>query len=64
MRNRDTKTNISIFQEFGFTKSKKSAPQNPKLNYDFGFLGPKFNFKNFKIDFCNSNRISIRDPKI
>ena len=51
MRNWDTKTQILTFQEFGFAKSKKSAgPQNPKLDYDFDFLGRKFNFENFKID--------------
>ena len=64
MRNRDNKTKILTFKEFGFAKSKKSAPQNPKLDYDFYFLGPKFNFENFKIGFSNSSRISIRDPKI
>ena len=31
---------------------------------DFDFLGAKFNFENFKIDFSNSYRISIRGPKI
>ena len=65
MRNRDTKTKISTFKEFGFAQSKTSAPQNPKsADYDFDFLGPKFNFENFKIDFSYSSRISIRDPKI
>ena len=45
MRNRDTKTKMLIFKEFGFAKSKKSVPQNQKLDYDFDFLGPKFNSK-------------------
>ena len=48
MRNWDTKTKILIFKEFGFAKSKKSAPQNPKFDYDFDFLVPKFNFENLK----------------
>ena len=64
MRNRDAKTEISIFKEFGFAKSKKSAPQNLKFDFDFEFFGQKFGFENFKIDFFNSFRISIRDPKI
>ena len=64
MRNWDTKTKILTFKEFGFAKSKKSSPQNQKLDYDFDFLDPNFNFENFKIDFSNSSRISIRDPKI
>ena len=64
MRNWDTKTKILTFKEFGFAKSKKSAPKNQKLDYDFDFLSRKFNFENFKIDFSNSSRISIRDPKI
>ena len=52
MRNRDTKTKVLTFKEFGFAKSKKSGPQNPKLDYDFDFLGPKLmNFENFKIDY-------------
>ena len=64
MINWDTKTKISIFKEFGFAKSKKSAPQNLKLDYDFEFRCRKFDFENFKIDFSNFFRISIRDPKI
>ena len=47
MRNRDTKTKILTFKEFGSAKSIKSAPQNQKLDDDFDFLGPKFNFENF-----------------
>ena len=42
MRNRDIKTKISIFNEFGFPKNMKSAPQNLKFDFDFGFLGQKF----------------------
>ena len=70
MENQNTKIKILnflqiIFKEFGFAKSKKSAPQNPKSDYDFDFLGPKFNFEKFQNRFLlNSSRISIRDPKI
>ena len=64
MRNGDTKTKILTFKEFRFPKNEKSAPQNSKLDYDFDFLGPKFNFEIFKIDFAISYLISIRDPKI
>ena len=38
MRNRDAKIKILTFEEFGFAKSKKSAPQNLKFDFDFGFL--------------------------
>ena len=64
MRNRDTKTKILTFKEFGFAKCKKSTPQNLKLDFDLEFLGQEIDFENFKIDFSNSSRISIRDPKI
>ena len=43
MRHRDTKTKVSTFKEFGFPKSQKSAPRNLKFDFDFDFLGPKFN---------------------
>ena len=42
MRNRDIKTKILTFKEFGFRKNKKSAPQNMKFDFDFEFLGQKF----------------------
>ena len=64
IRNRDTKTKILTFKEFGFAKSKKSAPQNLKFDFDFQFFGQKFDFENFKIDFSNSSRISLRDLNI
>ena len=39
IRNRDTKTKISIFKEFEFAKSKKSARQKLKFGVDFEFWG-------------------------
>ena len=62
MRNRDIKTKILIFKEFGFPKNKKSGPQI--LKFDFGFLGQEIGFENLKIVFSNSFRISIWDLKI
>ena len=38
MRNRDIKTKILTFKEFGFPKNEKSGHQNSKLDYDFDFL--------------------------
>ena len=46
------------------SKTQKSAPQNLKFDFDFEFLGRKFDFENFKINFSNFSRISFRDPKI
>ena len=43
-------------------KNTQSAPQY--LKFDFQFSDPKFDFENFKIDFSNSIRISIRDHQI
>ena len=64
MRNRDTKTKILIFKEFGFPKNKKSGPQNLKFDLDFEILGQEIDFENLKIVFSNSFRISIWDLKI
>ena len=73
MKNLHLKTSNSIsILNFGDRNSKsipkieKSAPQNLKFDFDFEFLGRKFDFENFKIDFSiiNSFRISIWDLKI
>ena len=64
MRNRYMKTKILIFEEFGFPKNEKSAPQNLKFDFDFQFLGQEIDFENLKITFSNSFRISIWDLKI
>ena len=64
IRFQNLKFEISILN-FGDRNSKfipkiqKSAPQNLKFDFDFEFLGRKFDFENFKIDFSNSFRISI-----
>ena len=64
MRNRDAKTKISTFKEFGFAKSKKSAPQNLKLDYDFEFRCRKFDFEIdfsfFVMHFGTENRFQNR----
>ena len=39
---------ISIFGKFGFPKNNKSAPQNMKFDFDFEFLGQKFDFESPK----------------
>ena len=64
IRNRDMKTKILTFREFGFPKNKKSGPQNLKFDFDFEFWDLKFDFQNSKIVFSNFCRISIRDLKI
>ena len=64
MTNRDIKTKILTFKEFGFPKNKKSGPQNLKFDVDFEFWDHEFDFENLKIDFPNSSRILFRHPKI
>ena len=64
MRNRDAKTKILTFKEFGFPKNEKSEPQNLKFDFDFQILGQEIDFENLKIIFSNSFRISIWDSKI
>ena len=59
MRNRDIKTKIQIFTEFGFPNNKKSGPQILKLGFDFEFWDQKFDFENLKVVFSNCFRISI-----
>ena len=41
-------TKVLTFEEFGFPK-KKSAPQNLKLDFEFQFSDPKFDFEKSKI---------------
>ena len=61
--NRDIKTKILIFKEFGFPKNEKSGLQNLKFDFVFEFLGQEIGSEILKIVFSNSFRISIWDPK-